>query len=371
MKVRCRREQLLTATQLAAAAVPTREVKPVLRNLKTSVAADQGSILATDLELGLRLRIDGLTVEEPGQALLPARKVLDVLRESPDEELAIEADDHACLVRGQQNEYELPSEDPAHYPDVPTFDEDAYHEVLAGLLPQLIRRTLFAPATESGRYALGGCLWELDGNTARLVATDGRQLAVAEAPATSRGGHAPKGGPHVVPTKAMQLLERSLHDLDCHVRVSLRPNEALFQAGSATVYSRLLEGRYPPWKDVIPKKPATKVPLIVGLFLAVVRQAAVMAANDNRKVTFTFAEKRGTLQAQGAETGRSRVELPVDCQGKAIEIAFDPRYIIDMLRALHPDDELALELMDARSPALFRLGDDYRYVVMPLAETQP
>lgn len=367
MKLRCRREQLLTATQLAATAVPTRDIKPVLRNLKATVMTDQGTLLAIDLELGLRLQIDGLTVEEPGEALLPARKVLDILRESPDEELAIEADGHSCFVRGQHNEFELPGEDPAHYPDVPTLDGDAHHEIPADLLRQLIRRTLFATADDNGRYALGGCLWELEGNTARLVATDGRRLAIAEGTATPQGDHSPKGGLHIVPTKAMQLLERSLHDPEATVRVALRANEALFQTGPATIYSRLVEGRYPAWKDVIPKKSTAKVPLTVGPFLTAIRQAAVMADNESRKVAFGFAKKKLTLQAQGADIGRSRVELPIDYQGKPIEIAIDPRFITDMLRALHPDDELTLELADAKSPALFRHGDGYRYVVMPLA----
>src|SRR5581483_5630708 len=103
------------------------------------------------------------------------------------------------------------------------------------------------------------------------------------------------GQPHVVPTKAMQLLERNLHDPEETIRVSLRPNEVLFQTGRATIYSRLLEGRYPAYREVIPKKAAVKVPLTAGPFLTAIKQAAVMADSESRKVTFAFAKKKLTL----------------------------------------------------------------------------
>src|SRR5438132_7652158 len=120
-------------------------------------------------------------------------------------------------------------EEPGDFPDVPAFTGDKYHELPAGMLREMIRRTIFAAAVENPRYALTGVLWELEGESARLVATDGRRLAVANGPATAHGTHTTKDHPHVVPTKAMQLLERNLQDPDELVRVCLRPNEALFK----------------------------------------------------------------------------------------------------------------------------------------------
>lgn len=368
MKLRCRREPLLAAVQLAAAAVPSRDIKPVLRNLKATTQPGRCNLLATDLELGLRLDLDGLTVEEPEEALLPAKRLLDILRESSDEEFAVEADANSCLVRGQWNEFEMPAEDPAHFPDVPAFEGEQCHEIPAGVLRELVRRTTFAAADQNVRYALAGTLWECDDRSVRLVATDGRRLAVAEGTATTHDDHATNGQPHVVPTKAMELLERNLRNPEETVRVSLRPNEALFQTGRAVIYSRLLEGRYPAYREVIPKKPAAKVPLTAGPFLTAIRQAAVMADTESRKVTFTFAKKKLTLHAQGAETGRSKVELPIDYRGtKAVEISFAPGLLTDMLKTLDPEAELTLEMTDGKGPALFRCGDGYSYVVMPLS----
>src|SRR3954452_7986575 len=126
MKVVFHREGLLSACQLASAAVAARDVKPVLKNLKAVVDADRCTLMATDLELGIRLEVRGIKVEEPGEALLPAARLVSILRESGDEEMSIEASLDACKVRGATTEYEMPGEDPAAFPDVPAFNEDKY-----------------------------------------------------------------------------------------------------------------------------------------------------------------------------------------------------------------------------------------------------
>ncbi|HEX5269620.1 MAG TPA: DNA polymerase III subunit beta, partial [Gemmataceae bacterium] len=166
--------------QLASAALPARDVaKPILKNLKAVADDGRCTLMATDLELGIRLDVRGLTVQEPGEAILPAARLQQILREAPDEELSIEADASACVVRGQQAEFEMPSEDPAHFPDLPTFEEENYHEISAGTLRDMIRRTVFATAdSEASRFVTTGVLWELEGDQARLVATDGRRLAL-------------------------------------------------------------------------------------------------------------------------------------------------------------------------------------------------
>src|SRR5262249_30404421 len=212
MKVHCHREGLLSAFQLAGAAVPSKEIKPILRNIKASAEDDKLTLLATDLELGIRLEVRGVRVEDAGDAVLPAVRTLSILRESTDDEMLIEADTQTTFVRGEHNEFEMGGEDPADFPDVPAFAEDKHHELTAGPLREMIRRTIFAAAIENPRYALTGVLWELDGDKVRLVATDGRRLAVAEGVGVAHGGHATGNQTHVVPTKAMGLLERNLQD---------------------------------------------------------------------------------------------------------------------------------------------------------------
>jgi len=367
MKASYHREGLLGAFQLASAAIAARDVKPILRNLKVITEPDRCTLMATDLELGIRLEVRGVSVAEPGEAILPGARTLSILRESTDDELSLEADANRVLVRGGQNEFEMPTEDPDHFPDVPAFAEEKYHELAAGTLREMIRRTIFAAATENPRYAVTGVLWELESGQARLVATDGRRLAVTQHTATNQGEHSTHGQTPVVPTKAMQLLERNLHDENEMVKVSFRPNEVLIKTERAMIYSRLVEGRYPAYREVFPKKQTARVPLTAGPFYTAVRQSAIMTDDESKKVTFSFAKKKLTLQARGSESGRAKIEMAIDYDGKGLEINFDPRYLTDMLRVLEPDTALALELVDGNSPALFKSGDDYSYVVMPLS----
>src|SRR5271165_148299 len=181
MKIVCHREGLLSACQLASAAAASRDVKPILKNLKAVVADDRCTLMATDLELGIRLEVRGIKVKEPGEALLPTSRLVPILREATDEELTIEAGPEACFVRGASAEFEMAGEDPSAFPDIPTFTEEKYHEVTAGLLREMTRRTLFAAAAaENSRFgATTGILLELEDGTIAMVSTDGRRLALA------------------------------------------------------------------------------------------------------------------------------------------------------------------------------------------------
>ena len=366
MKAVYDREGLLAAFQVVSSVVPARSPKPILRNVKMIAAPEQSVLMATDLEVvGIRLEVRGVHVEEPGEALLPTDRVISILRESTDQELRIEADKNSCLIQGQDSEFELPSDDPAHYPDIPQFEGEDYHQIQAGELARLIRRTIFATMQESVTFS-AGVLWELGPEKVRLVATDKRRLAVADGIGIQHGKHSTEKQMPVVPTKVMNLLERNLTDEEEQVFVAIRPNDALFKTSRAMIYGRLLEGRYPDYKEAFPKKVNMKVPLPVGPLLVRVRQAAILTDEDSRGVDFSFTKGKLTLKARVPEKGRGKVEMPVEFEGKGMEVTFDPRFIIDMLKVLDPESEVTLELVDANRAAILRAGEDYSYIVMPL-----
>lgn len=369
MKLVCPREGFLDACQLVSVAVAAREIKPILRNLKAVAEGERLTLMATDLELGIRHELRGLKIVEGGEAILPAIKLTSILRESTDAELTVDADDSRVLVTGQSNEFEMPSENPSDFPDIPAFSDKSFLEITAGVLRKMIRRTAFAAAKESTKFAMTGVLWEADGKNLRLVATDSKRLALAVGPLVSAEAAETKGHSHLVPSKAMQLLERHLQELgeEDTVRVGLRPNEALFQTETTTIYTRLVEGRYPPYREIFPKKSTSKINLAVVPFLTAVRQSAIMTDDETKRVAFHFAKGQLTLQAHGATAGRAKVPMPIDYDGPAIDINFDPSYLVDMLRVLEPEDALQLEMTDGSRPALFKCGPEYSYLVMPLS----
>lgn len=371
MKATCQRDKLLHAFQMAASVAPARSPKPILQNVKLEVTQEGAILMGTDLEVGIRMEVDGFTVESPGSVVLPRDRFGKILTESSDEQLSLESDGRKAWVRGQRSEFQLPLENPDEFPNVMAFEEKKYHEMPARFFREVVRRTAYATDNESSRYALGGVLIELSDKGLTAVATDGRRLARQEGPSTSVEGHATGDNTTIIPTRAMQLLERALADNEENIQLAVRENDVLVKSGRATIYSRLVEGRFPKWQDVFPRREGmVKIDLTVGPFYAAVRQAAIVTSNDRRGVDCTFGDGKIVLCCHGAEYGESHVELPIAYDGQEISISLDPRYIIDFLKVLEPEQAFFVELRDAESAAVFGTDDGYAYVVMPLSREQ-
>lgn len=368
MRLTCDREKTLAAFQSAAAVAPARSPKPILQNVKLDAREGGAVLLATDLEVGIRVEVPGVEAEAPGSVVLPIARFGSILRESADAKLSLESDGSGVVVRGERAEFRLPAENPAEFPAVSDFTEEKYHVLPARLLQQIIRRTAFATDNESSRYALGGVLLELAADKITAVGTDGRRLAMMEAPAQSVGGHATGDNMTIVPTRSMHLIEKLLSEPDAEIRIAARANEVLVKSPRATLYTRLVEGRFPKWRDVFPKRPdAVRIEMPVGPLYSAVRQAAIVTSEESRGVDFTFGDGKLILAGRAPELGQSRVELPIAYDGAAVSISLDPRFFNDFLKVLEAESTFTLEIKDAESAAVCHTGDGYSYVIMPLA----
>ena len=368
MKVRCTREPLLAALQSASAVVPARSPKPVLTNVKLEAASGSAVLSATDLEVGIRTEIEGVETSAPGAVLLPSARLSAIVRESaPGTVFEIYSDGTASVVKAPRSEFRLPAEDPMEFPSVATFPSDPCFELSTPLMRELVKRTVFATDNESSRFALGGVLLELTATGVTAVGTDGRRLAKMEGPAAAVNG-SPADAQPIVPSRAMQLVERCLGSADAPVHVAVRSSEILVKTGMTTISARLVEGRFPRWRDVFPERPdAMRVSLVAGPFLAAVRQAAIVTSEQSKGVDFVFEPGRLVLSGRSAESGESRIELPIDHSGAAVRIKMDPRFVSDFLRVLDGGANLSVELTDAQSACVCRTEDGYGYVIMPLA----
>lgn len=366
MKLRCHRPTLVTAFQIAGGVVPSRTPKEILRNVKLQVADGKATLIATDQEIGVRYEIPGVEIEAAGETLLPAARITSILRELQDDAVYIEVADSAAWIRSGQSEFRLSIEDPAEFPPVTGFEEEKYHVVAGRVFKEAVKRTIFATDVESTRYALGGVLLEIEKDSVTLAATDSRRLAVVKAGCTSHGIDKPENPAPVVPSKAMSLIERSITD-DSEVHIAVQRNDVLVKCGPMTIYSRLVEGRFPKYRDVIPAQSKVSIELVAGPFLAAVRQAQIVTSEESRGVDFAFSKGLLTLNSQAADIGQSRVELPIAYDGDKLEITFDPRFVSDFLRVLEPEKQVRLELIDSESAAVLRTDDAYTYVIMPLS----
>ncbi len=368
MKIACNREKLLLAFQTAATVVPSRSPKPVLQNVKMEAGTSGLTLIATDMEVAVRIDVPDQVAEVPGEALLSVTQFGSILRESNDETLRIESDGRGILVRGDRSRFKLPSGNPAEFPNVAGFDASSYYIVKGRLLKELIRRTLFATDTESSRYALGGVLLEFDEETITAVGTDGRRLAKMEGPLAREGEITATDFMTIVPSRSMQLIERVLHHPDDDIRLVSRGNDFVVSCPTATIVTRLVEGRYPRWRDVLPHRSnALKIELAVGPLYSALRQAAIVSSGESRGIDFIFGKGSLVLTGVTADVGESRVELPIAYDGDELVLCLDHRYVTDFLKVLESEKTFTLDIVDSDSAALYETDDGYSYVVMPLA----
>jgi DNA polymerase III subunit beta len=368
MKIRSPKEPLLAAVQTAASVVPARSPKPVLTNVKFEADSTGAMVSATDLEVGIRAAVEGVEMLAAGAVLLPSSRLVAILREAaPGTVFDIESDGSAAVVKAPRSEFRLPVEDPLEFPSVAAFPDGPCFELSTPLVHELVRRTVFATDNESSRYALGGVLLELSGSGVIAVGTDGRRLAKMEGPCQVHGGELPDGQP-IVPARAMQLVERSLGGTDNPVHVVVRSNEILIRTCGTTISARLVEGRFPRWRDVFPERlDANRVQVVAGPMLAAVRQAAIVTSEQSKGVDFSFEPGQLVLSGRSAESGESRVELPIDYASEPVRIKLDPRFASDFLRVLDGGATISIEIADPQSACVCRTEDGYGYVIMPLA----
>jgi DNA polymerase III subunit beta len=368
MQLQCDRAQFSNAFSIAASAVPSRTPKDVLRNVFMSVNSSGVELVGTDQEMAIRCGVEGVTTSSSGDVLLPTQQITSILRELQDDQFALDINEQQIALTTSASKFRLSSEDPLEFPPVPEFGETDYFRINAAVFSQMIRRTLFATDPESTRYALGGLLLEIADGTITAAATDSRRLAVATAACSTEGDPKTPEKATVIPTRAMSLLERTITGDTEFVDLALRENDVLMRSGNCIVYSRLVEGRFPRYRDVIPRSGAVNIPLPVGPFLAAVRQSQIVTDEESRGVEFLFGNSMVTLNSQASDIGDSKVQMPLEYDHEDILITFDPRYVADFLKVLPPETLIDLQLTDSDTAAVFRVEDSYTYVIMPLSK---
>ncbi len=376
MKVICDRAALVDAVNTAAGVVTTRTPTPVLRCLKLT-AGDPPSgglvITATDQEVGLRLGVGQVEVEEGGEAAIPADKLSQIARACEDPTLTIETDAEsggAVHIRGADSHFKVFGYDSNEFPPVRDFSDATVDcEIAAGDLQTLISRTLFAAAVEHSRYAINGVLFERQDRRLRLVATDGRRLAMSKGDCITGEGESSC----IVPSKALKLIIKLVDDPDTPVRLAIEENQILFAigdpdvpSGGAVLSSTLVDGAFPPFEDVVPKEQDKKVSFDAAALASAIRRAALLTNEESKGVRLSFADDKLTLTSRAPEMGEATVEVKLDdYQGDPLEIGFNPSFITDALSVVD-GGKVTVELKAANKPGVLRTGSSFTYVIMPV-----
>lgn len=365
MKALCDRARLSEAFQLAHSVVNPRSPKPALQCVRVEATKKQMRLLATDLEVGIRVVLtEGMQVDEGGDILLPADRVAAILKELASDKISLTVDDRTARLETEDSKFTIMGDDPADFPAVPDFGKDGATEIEAARLINMIQRTVFATAREAARYALHGVLWEMRGKEIRLIATDGHRLAVAKGQA--KGGAGAGVVSAIVPTKAVHLIERCITGAE-KVEIQVGEKELLVRADNIVVYTRLIDGHFPKYEDVVPKDSDKKVELVTADFLSAVRRAALLTNEESRGVKMAFTAGQAVLSSRAPEMGEARVTVAAVMTGddKEFEIAFNPQFVIDVLKVIEAE-KFTLQLKSANKPGLIREGSHYEHVLMPV-----
>jgi DNA polymerase-3 subunit beta len=319
------------------------------------------------LEVGVRTWVKA-DVLQPGAMTIPAKILSDFLRTLEDDrEVKIESSENNKVEvkssRDRLNITGLPKDD---YPVLPEFEEGKSITIAKETLQELVKKTIFASSTDETRYVLNGVHFIAEGGKATAVATDGRRLAFIQRPINDKNLQVKV----IIPSKAVQELLKVLaddHDEKETIKVSFTDNQASFSTANTVILSRLIEGHFPNFDQVIPKTHEIQLHLDRAAFLASVQRAAVGTLERGGSIKLSLS--KGTLKIQAAAQGRVEVEseIAVNYEGANFDVAFNPLYLMDVLKGLNQND-IVVELSTPLNPGVIRPADDetYRYVMMPM-----
>lgn len=366
MKIICDKEELLRGVQIVQTVVSPRSTLPILSNFLCETEGDKIKLSSTDLEVGVSCFIKGEIVQE-GTITIPAKKFGDIVRElSEDKPIEIRSDEtNQISVKCGKSHFVLMGLPKSEYPVLPDFPEEKTFKIAKSLLKTMLRRTVFAVSTDETRYVLNGVYVIADAGALKFVSTDGRRLAYI-----SRDGIDKKFQHRaIIPTKSVNEVQRILgaEEKDSDVHIGVTENQIAFRIENITVLSRLIEGAFPNYEQVIPKKHETQVKVNVKEALSAVRQMSLLTSDKASTVKFLFGKNLLRISAQAQGLGSGEAEIDIEHSGPNLEIAFNPSFLIDILKNV--DEEFVnFELTNSLNPALLSPLNDKNYlcVVMPM-----
>jgi len=369
IKAVCDRDALVEAMSLVTGVVAGRTPTPALQCVKLSGQDGRLTLCATDGEVSLTLTIDRVDIEEGGEVLIPADKFSQIARSCDDATLTIVGDNDKLNVRSSDSRFKVFGFPISEAPETVSFEDvEPDFSIDSASFRGLMERTVFAAATDHSRYAINGVHLDLQGSQIRLVATNGHRLALSTGPCDSNCEKVDC----IVPTKAMSILKRLLHDGMGTVSVKVNDGQIVFhvdnEAGcTSTLTSNLVEGTFPPFEDVIPKDLDRKAVINKEALHRAVRRAHLMTNEESRGVRLVFDENILQITSRAPETGEAEIEVPIDSfTGDKLEIAFNPVYIMDALKVIDADD-VTIELKKSDKPGLIRSGNNFTYIIMPVS----
>ena len=371
MKLRIARDELLTGLQRVQGVVEKRNTMPILSNILLEAKSEGVEIIATDLEIMMR-GLYKATVDEPGSITLSARKLFEILKELPDGEIQLTTNENNWVqIHTGKSKFKIVGLPSSDYPSLPSIEREGLTPVAGSGLEELLRKTLFAVGDNDARYILNGLLVTLivaEGKmTLRLVGTDGHRLAVAEQEIGDAGGKEAQEIKAIIPKKAAHEMRRLLEEGDGEPLIGFTKNLMIFRKSGLLLTSRLMEGNYPNYQQVLPKEHNKFASADKAVLEGAIRRVSVLSRDKTSAVKITFAPEGMTLFSSHPDFGEATEDIPAKHKGENITTGFNARYLLDVLGVVD-GESVTLQMDNPLSPCLVREPGTpgFRCVVMPV-----
>ena len=371
MKFTINRDHFSNGLQQVLNVVGTRATMPILSNVL--IEADDGyiSLTTTNLDMGIQCRIEA-DVQDAGGLTLPVRKLATIIRELPNLDVQVQSIDHQAEISSGGSLFLINGIGPEEFPSLPTFTDDRQFVLSQETLATMLRSVAYGQSTDESRYILNGVFFNFAEDKLTLVATDGRRLALISRELEIEESNA---GNLILPAKSVAELLRLLGQAD-QIKIWFSDRQVAFQIGTEEgkeglkehVYlvSKIVEGNYPNYQQVIPKETHHRVKIGREDLLHCIHRAALVTNEKNNSVTLKIHNDKLEITASSPELGESHESLGgIPYEGPEVKIAFNPQFLMDPLRNL-TKDEVFFEFKDELSPGVFRTLENFLCVVMPI-----
>jgi DNA polymerase-3 subunit beta len=365
MKFTITREHLQEGLAAVAASIPAKTTLPVLSNILVEAHADGLRLSGTDLDIAVSTTI-AASVEEEGAITLPARKLVEIVREMPSAAINISsAGEQRVTIECGRSKFKLLGLPREEFPAFPSVSFDDSWKCSAQDLQKLIGHVAFAASTEESRPILNGVLWELRPERMRMVATNGHRLARMDVPVEGGAEEADL----IVPPKALEQIRRGF-DSDQEIEIAKSENHLGFRSATTQIFTRLIEGPYPNYEQVIPRENDKNLTVDKAALIAALRRMSIVASDQTHRVRVGLANGSCKLSVQTPDLGEAQEEVTVTYDGSTMEIGFNAAYLLEVLKYL-PTEEVRLTFKSPERAATCEpVGWDdpasYLTLVMPL-----
>jgi len=369
MNLIIKKEQILNGLQAVQNIVSTRTTLPILSNVLLRAEGNLLELTATDLDVTITSTVEA-TVQKPGATTMPVKKLFGIVRELSNPEIELEVDDkNVTSLRSGSSFFKIRGLGADEFPPLPQFKEDKKVILQQDKVKGMLKKTSFAISSDESRYVLNGIFFSLKDHKLTLVATDGRRLSLVDQEVDISEK---SQGEFIVPGKAVNELNRLLSDKG-EIEIKYSDNQASFtlrddKPASTHIITKLIEGNYPNYRQVIPAETKERVALGREEFLHALRRAEIMTSEKQNSVKLNFSKNTLSITANSPDVGEACENIAINYKGKDVAIAFNPGYLIEPLNAL-PQDEVYFELIDELSPGVLKINEPFLYVVMPMRLT--